>query len=158
MPVLFPTFNFLAAELGDGVLRTLQKILTTLQKAPTSGTALASAARTVSTLSSDLDSDGCSGLVVYLNVTVASGTGGLTTRLIAKDPISGATSVSAAVSAAATTTGLRVYHFAPGVGTLAGMGIGWGAASVQVSKTFQLQVLHGDASSYTYSLTFERLT
>lgn len=157
MPVLYPNFTTLAAELGDTIGRTLQKILQSVQKVSVPGTALASAARTVSTISSDIDSAGARGLIVYLNVTAASGTGGLTPRLVAKDPVSGVTSVSAAVSSAATATGLRVYHFAPGVGTLAGMGIGWGAASVQISKTFQLQVLHGDASSYTYSLSYELL-
>ncbi len=159
MPVLFPTFSTFAAELGDGFPRTLQKILEVLRgrRGPVSGTALASAARTVSTISADIPSGGFRGLIVYLNVTAASGTGGLTPRLIAKDPLSLVTSVSAAVSTAATATGLRVFHFGPGVGTLSGTGLGWGAAGVQLSGTFQLQVLHGDASSYTYSLSYELL-
>ena len=159
MPVLFPSFSSLAAELGDTMGRTLQKILETLRapKLRVSGTALASAARTVSTITTDISSGEYRGLILYLNVTAASGTGGLTPRLIAKDPLSGVTSVSAAASTAATTTGLRVYHFGPGVGALAGAGVGWGAAGVMLSANFQLQVLHGDASSYTYSLSYELL-
>ena len=133
----------------------LAKILAKLPAIQKSGTALVSAARTVSTISSDITSGGCRGLIVYLHVTAASGTGGLTARLIAKDPLSGVTTVSAAASTAATAAGLRAFHFGPGVGALAGTGIGWGAAGVLLSGTFQLQVLHGDASSYTYSVSYE---
>lgn len=132
-----------------------RQLLARLAATCLAGTALASATRTTSTITTDISARGFRGLIVYLNVTSASGTGGLTPRLIAKDPLSGVTSVSAGVSAAATSTGLRVYHFGPGVGTLAGTGIGWGAASVMLSQTFQLQVLHGDASNYTYSLSYE---
>ncbi len=134
---------------------TERQLLARLCTSCISGTALASATRTTSTITTDISARGFRGLILYLNVTAASGTGGLTPRLIAKDPLSGVTSVSAAVSAAATSTGLRVFHFGPGVGTLSGTGIGWGAASVMLSNTFQLQVLHGDASNYTYSLTYE---
>jgi len=92
MPVTFPTFNFVDAELGDSIGRTLQKILTRLGslKAPVSGTALASAARTVSTLSSDIATNGCKGIIVYLNVTAAAGVGGLRLNLLLKDPVTGA--------------------------------------------------------------------
>lgn len=154
---LYPTFTTLAAELGDSIDRTLQKILGVLLKAPVSGTALTSAARSATTISANIPSDGCKGVVAYLNVTAASGTGGLTLRLISIDPLSGAVAISAAVSAAVTTTGLRVVHFGPGVGASSGAFLAGGGAGVMLGTQFALQVSHGDASSYTYSLAYEKI-
>jgi hypothetical protein len=157
MPVLFPTFSNLAAELGDTMGRTLQKILNTLRevRVPVSGTALSSAARTATTITGDINCAGFKGIIVYLNVTAASGTGGLTARLFGVEPTTSAIATSAAASTAATTVGTRIFHFGPGVGTVNGATVAWGAAAVCLGSRFQIQVLHGDASSYTYSVTYE---
>lgn len=157
MPVLFPTFSTLAAELGDSVGRTLQKILGTLRevRVPVSGTALASAARTTTTITTDIVCSGYRGIIVYLDVTAASGTGGLTLRLFGVNPITSTVATSASVTTAATTTGMRIYHFGPGVAAVNGASVAWGAAGVQLGAEFQIQVLHGDASSYTYAVHYE---
>lgn len=157
MPVLFPTFTTLAAELGDGFPRTLQKILETLRvvRVPVSGTALASAARTATTITGNITCAGYKGIIVYLNVTAASGTGGLTPRLFGVEPTTGAVATSASASTAATSVGTRIFHFGPGVGTVNGGTVAWGAAAVCLGSQFQIQVLHGDATSYTYSVTYE---
>ena len=157
MPVLYPSFSTLAAELGDSIGRTLQKILETLRvvRVPVSGTALASATRTTTTITGDINCAGYKGIIVYLNVTAASGTGGLTTRLIGVDPVTGATGLSVAVSAAATAIGLRVLHFGPGCGAVSNAGLGGSAAGVMLGTEFQIQVIHGDASNYTYSVCYE---
>jgi len=69
--------------------------------------------------------------------------------------LSGITALNAAAVGAITATGLRIYHFGPGVGPLANAGLGGSAAGVYVGSQFQIQVIHGDASSYTYSVSYE---
>lgn len=120
-----------------------------------SGTALASAARTASTLSANISTRGARGIIVYLNVTAASGTGGLTPRLFGVDPLSSNVATSATASSAVTTVGLRVYHFGPGCGGANAGTAAWGSVGVMLGALAAVQVLHGDASSYTYSLSYE---
>lgn len=145
------TLPTLIPDTADTERNLLAKLLGSVR----TGTALASAARTATTLSSTGQTLGYTGLIVYLNVTAASGTGGLTVRLFGVDPVTSAIATSATVSTAVTTVGLRVYHFGPGVGAANGGAASWGAVAVMLGSQFALQVLHGDASSYTYSLTFE---
>lgn len=157
MPVLYPTFTTLVAELGDTIGRTLQKLLNaTVNGRPTSsGTALASATRSATTLSSNIPCAGFRGIIVYLDVTAASGTGGLTVRLFGRNPITTNIATVAAVTTAATTSGLRIYLFAPGAGSVNGATVAWGAAGVALGSEFAIQVLHGDASNYTYQVNYE---
>lgn len=139
------------AQTGDGE----RAILARLAGGCISGTALASAARSATTLSSNIDARGARAIIVYLNITAASGTGGLTLRLFGVDPVSSTVATSASVSTAATTSGTRIYHFGPGVGAASGATLAWGGAGVMLGSLFAVQVLHGDASSYTYSVTYE---
>lgn len=153
---LYPTFTTLAAELGDSLGRSFQKVVELLQKAPISGTALASATRSATTITGDIsNAKGCRGVIVYLNVTAASGTGGLTPRLFGVEPTTNTVATIASAATAATTVGTRIYHFGPGVGGVNGATIAWGGAGVMLGGRFQIQVLHGDASNYTYSVTYE---
>lgn len=134
---------------------TERNLLAKLLGSPRSGTALASAARTASTLSSNLQTLGYRGVIVYLNVTAASGTGGLTPRLFGVDPVTLAVATSATASTAVTTVGLRIYHFGQGCGGASGGTAAWASVGVLLGSQVAFQVLHGDASSYTYSLTWE---
>ena len=80
------------------------------------GTALASAARTANTTSSTLTNYNCRGVKLWLNVTAASGTGGLTLYLQGKDPISGNWTYDSGAGGqpTVTTTGVWGYEFGPG--------------------------------------------
>ncbi len=162
MPVLFPTFNFLAAELGDSIGRTLQKILTTLRevKAPVSGTSLASAARTTSTVTADIDTTGYKGIIAYLNVTAVPGVGGIRMKLILKDPVSGQIKGQFQGTTNITTTGLHTMVVYPGCGQTSGAtssGTSNVVLGMPVGELIQIQVEHTTVDSYTYSLATELL-
>lgn len=141
----------LLPDTADGERVLLAKI----RGRPIAGTALASAARTASTLSSNFSTRGARGIIVYLNITAASGTGGLTPRLFGVDPLTSAVATSAAASTPVTTVGLRVYHFGPGCGGANAGTAAWGSVGVLLGALSAIQILHGDASSYTYSVSFE---
>lgn len=113
------------------------------------GTALASASRAVTTSSVDITNYNHRGIIFFLNVTVASGTGGLQLSIQVKDPISGLYVGLNALPAAVTTTGVRAYSFYPGISA-----VGTQGTSGALSRTFRIQVIVGDATSYTYSVGY----
>lgn len=90
-------------------------------------------------------------LRAYLNVTVASGTGGLTLQLRGYDKASGASYVLAA-TAGITATGLYLLEIAPAL--VAGSG-NRATFNGYLPVQWDLNVAVGDASSYTYSLSVE---
>lgn len=96
---------------------------------------------------------------VYLNVTAASGTGGLTVQVRGYDPISmrlGNTPVAANLNtggAAITATGLYLFDLGLSVGAVSA-GIHDSAARF-LPYNWDVNVAVGDASSYTYSLSCE---
>lgn len=119
----------------------------------TTGTALASAARTATTSSTAIGCNGYSAILVYFNTTIASGTGGLTLRIDGLDPVSagwfnlgGYTSV--------TTTGARAIAYGKGVGAATASVSPWGLAGVPLPGEIRVTVVHADASSYTYSVGY----
>lgn len=93
------------------------------------------------------------GIVVILNVTAASGTGGLTVQLRGFTN-EGTPVVFGAAPAAITATGARVYIFSPWNLSAAANGI-TAVTGVPLPQRFDVIVLHGDASLYTYSLLVE---
>lgn len=114
---------------------------------------LESAARTATTVT-QLQQDAVMHSVrLYLNVTAASGTGGLTLSIRGRDKASSAAPAIAKDAAAITATGLYVFELAPN------------AAAADTQRHFALsallpvlwdvQIAHGDASQYTYSLSGE---
>jgi hypothetical protein len=113
-------------------------------------TLLASAARTASTASAAQNNQNGKGLTLVLNISAASGTGGLTVQFQVQDPVSGTWKTIAAATTAQTATGTYMYHFYP-----AATGSGnnftqlW---SIGVPQTWRVNVSAGDSSSYTYSL------
>lgn len=124
-----------------------------------SSVALASGARTSNTTTSKIQSVGFRGLITYLDVTAASGTGGLRVGLVYCDPISSAERLLVVASNPVTTTGLTQIVW--GEGCAAGAGVtlnaaaGQGYVGIMLPKHFRVLVTHGDASSYTYALNLE---
>lgn len=111
------------------------------------GTLLASAARTANALSPTQTNHNARGVVLFLNVTAASGTGGLTLRLWEYDPASAAPVITYQASSPIITTGLKRYAVYPGI---SGTDLGDNA----LARTWAVFVVAGDASSYTYSVGF----
>ncbi len=115
------------------------------------GTALISAARTGTTNSADIINYNGRGVTLFLNVTAASGTGGLTVNIQVKDPVSGSYFTAYAAAAAVITTGLKAYNAFPGA---AGAGNYTNTVNFQIPRTFRIGVTVGDSSSYTYSIGY----
>ncbi|HZS45388.1 MAG TPA: hypothetical protein VFC63_09825 [Blastocatellia bacterium] len=114
-------------------------------------TLLASAARTAATQSPDQTNYNGRGVQVILNVSAASGTGGLQVVVQGKDPVSGSYYNLYAAPTAVTATGIKVYEVAPGASS-AGAGDVATRVAGQLPRTWRVNVLVGDSSSYTYSI------
>lgn len=148
------TYNTRVPQQGDSIETLLAKGLSL----PERGTLLASAARTATTFSSVIDLAGARAIALFLNVSSASGTGGLRVGLQYLDPESGTwLTLVNFDTAALTATGTRVYCAGIGIGTIAsGTASGFGSiAGVPLTSQMRIAVTHLDASSYTYSIGYE---
>ena len=112
-------------------------------------TLLASAARTGTTTTATQTNYNARGIVVFLNVTVASGTGGLQVQLGYVDPVSGNNILISTAPTAITATGIRAYIYFPGNAT---GGLVSQNNQTVLPRSFYVSVAHGDGSSYTYSV------
>lgn len=132
-------------------------LLARIRGTPFRATALASASRTVSTSSSDIETLGFRGIGIWLNCSVASGTGGLTLYVQTQDPVSGNWTFSYVASVAITTVRITSIFMGPGVssGTNVSLPTGQGDRGVILPSKVRFYVAHGDASSYTYSVGYE---
>ena len=114
-------------------------------------TLLASALRTATVNSADQVNVNARGVLLILNVSAASGTGGLVVRLFAKDPATGnyvqCNSSPAAVTAVGTF-GYLVYGGAAGAANFVMSQL----SNAPVARIWRAQVAHNDGSNYTYSL------
>ena len=124
------------------------------------GTLLASAARTANASSANQTNHGIKGVIAYLNVTVASGTGGLGLRFQTFDPVSGSGINLNAAPTNITATGVYAYEIRPGATTAGAAGTGnvQQRTSSAIPHTWRVTVTHADASSYTYSVGYALLT
>lgn len=114
-------------------------------------TVLASSAQTTTQTSASITHLDGNQVVVYLNVSVASGTGGLQLRILGIDPVSGNAFPLNAAPASVIATGQYSYVLGPGCNS-AGGSIAQATATV-LPRTFQVQVVSVDGtSSYTYSV------
>lgn len=134
--------------------RMLLARLLAAQAVKTTGTALASAARTTTTQSADIDTTGFRGIVVFFNVTVASGTGGLTLRLRGRDSVTSLYAALTQDSTARTATGFWTMSVGLGVSAPSGATLTGSLTGLPLPDTIRLEVAHGDASSYTYSVGY----
>lgn len=114
---------------------------------------LPSAARTTQTTTATQTNAGHRGIILYMNVTAASGTGGLTPSLLFVDSLSGAT-VQATLGTAKTATGCFAYTIYPASGLAANNGA---AVASPLPSQWQIKIGVGDSSSYTYSLSADLL-
>jgi hypothetical protein len=96
------------------------------------------------------------GAIVTLNVTAASGTGGLTVHVRGYDVASAGGSVFDLLLDAAAITAIGVYVFIVDETAVQGAGVR-AIASRPLTKNWDVQVVAGDASSYTYSLSAQLL-
>lgn len=121
------------------------------------GTALASAARTANTQSGDISGVGFNSLIVYFACTAASGTGGLTIRIRAKNPLTGAYNgiCTTTVPVLATDNAVLLYGRGMGAGAQTVPATYGGFMGGVIPETFRIEILHADASSYTYSVAYE---
>lgn len=115
---------------------------------------LESAARTATTSSDTFTDYFAFGVRLILNVTDASGDGGLTVLVDALDSFNDDAAVSINTGGTAiTAAGTYAYDIYPNAASAAGNIKD--AASRQLPVRWRARVKHADSSSYTYSLTAE---
>ena len=112
-------------------------------------------AQTVATNPDNPDRDSV-GARLYLNVTAASGTGGLKCIIRGYDNVSGLPVNITAGGALVTATGTYCYEMYPGMPAAIAGGVLERSGSV-LPMDWDVLVTVGDASSYTYSLSAEVL-
>jgi hypothetical protein len=115
------------------------------------GIALASGARTTTQVSPDITTYNARGIIVWLNVSVASGTGGLITQVQIKDPASGLYTAHNAAPPGVTTVSRSSYIIYPGASAA---GATTQTTSNVLPRTIRIAVTHIDGSSYTYSVGY----
>lgn len=123
---------------------------------PVNGTIYPSAARTATPAAVTLINPGYRGVVLSLDVTIASGTGGLTVNVSQIDPATGEAMAINGGGAAITTVRAATYWVCAGASGSTGAIHDLTAVPLPPGS-WQVQVAHGDASSYTYSLGYQML-
>ncbi len=94
------------------------------------------------------------GVLLFLNVTAASGTGGLTVRIQAIEPVTGTAVVNLLTAAAVTATGLYTYALYPNLpNTAAALGGLTLAQNGILPRVWTASVTPGTSDSWTYSLS-----
>lgn len=119
------------------------------QRGNTHGTLLASAARTATTVSAAQTNYNARGVLLFVYVTGA-GTGSITPKIEALNPLGTGTFYVASYNAI-TTTGSYVYVLYPGANATAPAATS-GTASAVLSRSWDLVMQHADSSSWTYSV------
>ncbi|HEX5417740.1 MAG TPA: hypothetical protein VFZ25_18945 [Chloroflexota bacterium] len=117
------------------------------------GTLLANAARTANTSSPVQTNFNARGVAIWLNVTAASGTGGVSLSPEVIDPVSGTVKGLLPSQSPQTTTGCSWVIVYPGLLNQYG-GLTCNVYSLALPRDWQLTVSHGDATSYTYSVGY----
>jgi len=149
----------LVPQTSDNERMLLARLLGAQGTVSTRGTLLASATRTATTSSAPINAAGKRNLILFLNVTSASGTGGLRPTIDYLDPVSGSwRGLVACFSAAVTANGTTPFAAGAGIGAGTGFAINAGGiVGIPLSSQLRVTVGHLDASSYTYSLGYELL-
>jgi hypothetical protein len=122
-------------------------------------TALASAIRTATTTSPDQVHRGHGFLLVCLRITAASGTGGLQLQVSLGNLTYPVYLHSVSPSTPITSTGRFYWVYGPGlretgVPTSGVSGSIQQHVNVAIVRDWRVHIVHNDASSYTYSVTF----
>lgn len=117
----------------------------------TQGTLLASAARTSQAVSPQQTNYNARGVIIWLSVTLPSGTGGLSLFLDQYDPIT-STSYELELTPSPVTTAVdRAYCIYPGASGSSGFA---GVFSLPLGRVWGVRIAVGDSSSYTYSVGY----
>lgn len=122
--------------------------------APVSGNALASAARTATTNSTDITNTGFSAIILYLKVTAASGTGGLKIAIQNKSAAGDYYTMDSLTMTAVTAVGNVAYVYGIYSQATGGYSV-QNTQQIVLGSTFRIQVQHADGSSYTYQLDYD---
>jgi hypothetical protein len=117
------------------------------------GTLLASAARTADVVSPNQTNYNARGVLVSLNITAASGTGGLKVLIQNVEPVVGSGRTLNATPAPITATGTYYFILYPGASGSGASGISQ-VTSYPLPRSWGVYVQHVDTSSYTYSLAY----
>lgn len=112
---------------------------------------LSSDTRTASVTTPSQTNGAHRGVILLLNVTAASGTGGLIPQIRFND-LTGGSKIIWSIPLPVTTTGTFIYVHYPGV-NIANVGSARYVVSLPLSQLWSVTVTHDDSSSYTYSLT-----
>ena len=115
---------------------------------------LPSATRTALTQSAVQTNRNARGVLIYMSVTAASGTGGLTINIEAVDPASGSVEFlnSSPAAITAITGNLAIYLLYPGASsTNAGINVHQVTSGI-LPATWRVRVTPGDSTNYTYSI------
>jgi hypothetical protein len=112
---------------------------------------LANAARTATATTAALSNLGCRGILVNMYVGTASGTGGLTLKIRGRNADASGYFDMLTASAAIVATGFVTYMLYPGASAVGSMNT---VVPGALPRTFNIQVVHGDASSYTYNVVY----
>lgn len=149
------TLGTLTPQVGDSSQMLLARIARSVSvyNLTSARVGLASAARTAFTSTANIDGTGWKGCHWWLNITAASGTGGLTVQIATLDPINGAVIGGYIFHTALTTAVLATGFIYPGAKSAVGNNQ-VASESLVVPPTFRLSVNHADGSSYTYSLNY----
>lgn len=135
----------------DGTIVNISDIISNFQNSQ--GTLLASSSRVANTSSPIQTNNSAKGIVLFLNVTTASGTGGLMPKIQMIDPVTGTPSQVYASPAAATATGQYVYVIYPG-NTTSPSGDAKQHVPMPLPRTWQATVYANDNTAYIYTLGY----
>lgn len=124
-----------------------QAIITLLKRRNSAGTALESAARTLTTSSDDLINDRCRGVHVVLDMTTV-GTGNVTLTIEGKDELSGEYYTILA-GAAVSTNSTNVYKVFPGAPATANV-----SANDLIPLNWRVTVTANNANEAVYSVGY----
>lgn len=116
-----------------------------------SGTLLASAARTATVSSSDIQAYNAKGVRVFINVTVDGAAASVVPTITVKDPVSGVYT-AVLTGAAIAATGHTVLTVYPGATVVAGVTL-----STVIGKTWRVTMTHADTDAITYSVGYQML-
>jgi hypothetical protein len=148
----------LLPQIEDGSLAVLKRMASqnSMRAAVAS---LGLAARTATTSGSTISVQSSRGIALFLNITAASGTGGLNIGVSAIFPDGSSNQTLAFTPTVLTTVERAVLILYPGAGLFI-RASGRTSASeynVRVPGTIRPFIQHSDASSYTYSLEYQLL-
>ncbi len=123
-----------------------------LERGNQQGTLLTSATRNATTASADQINYNARGVLLFLDVSAASGTGGVRAIIDVKDPVSGNYKGPLNTTPTfRTAVGTYVYLFYPGSASAGGLEQN---NQVVLPRLWRATVQHSDATNYSYSLAY----